>query len=74
MKPKSLPFIAFEHKRDAYGFAVRPQHLQRYKEYAGIYKVEDTRPLTFFNLHCLVWTSYMPSGAVFAGGGRGEIR
>lgn len=25
--------------RDAYGFAVRPQHLQRYKEYASIYKV-----------------------------------
>ncbi|CAL4908616.1 unnamed protein product [Urochloa decumbens] len=41
MKPKSLPFIAFEHKRDAYGFAVRPQHLQRYKEYAGIYKEEE---------------------------------
>ncbi|VAH08272.1 unnamed protein product [Triticum turgidum subsp. durum] len=43
MKPKSLPFIAFEHKRDAYGFAVRPQHLQRYKEYAGIYKEEEER-------------------------------
>ncbi|XP_006655389.1 uncharacterized protein LOC102715211 [Oryza brachyantha] len=41
MKPKSLPFIAFEHKRDAYGFAVRPQHLQRYKEYASIYKEEE---------------------------------
>ncbi|KAL6619088.1 hypothetical protein ACP70R_034227 [Stipagrostis hirtigluma subsp. patula] len=41
MKPKSLPFIAFEHKRDAYGFAVRPQNLQRYKEYAGIYKEEE---------------------------------
>lgn len=25
--------------RDAYGFAVRPQHLQRYREYANIYKV-----------------------------------
>ncbi|KAF6146869.1 hypothetical protein GIB67_018522 [Kingdonia uniflora] len=24
--------------RDAYGFAVRPQHLQRYREYASIYK------------------------------------
>ncbi|XP_062231618.1 uncharacterized protein LOC133929049 [Phragmites australis] len=41
MRPNSLPFIAFEHKRDAYGFAVRPQHLQRYKEYAGIYKEEE---------------------------------
>lgn len=25
--------------RDAYGFAVRPQHVQRYREYANIYKV-----------------------------------
>ncbi|XP_042475002.1 uncharacterized protein LOC122057073 isoform X2 [Macadamia integrifolia] len=35
------PLITFEHKRDAYGFAVRPQHLQRYREYANIYKVEE---------------------------------
>ncbi|RCV28017.1 hypothetical protein SETIT_5G371900v2 [Setaria italica] len=41
MKAKALPFIAFEHKRDAYGFAVRPQHLQRYREYANIYKEEE---------------------------------
>lgn len=25
--------------RDAYGFPVRPQHVQRYREYADIYKV-----------------------------------
>ncbi|KAK3151270.1 hypothetical protein QOZ80_3AG0243810 [Eleusine coracana subsp. coracana] len=31
----------FEHKRDAYGFAVRPQHLQRFREYAKIYKEEE---------------------------------
>ncbi|XP_043724214.1 TBC1 domain family member 9-like isoform X2 [Telopea speciosissima] len=36
-----IPLITFEHKRDAYGFAVRPQHLQRYREYANIYKVEE---------------------------------
>nr|DAD26016.1 TPA_asm: hypothetical protein HUJ06_027484 [Nelumbo nucifera] len=42
MKGKSLnPLITFEHKRDAYGFAVRPQHLQRYKEYANIYQEEE---------------------------------
>ncbi|XP_009420344.2 uncharacterized protein LOC104000116 [Musa acuminata AAA Group] len=41
MKGKSLPIITFEHKRDAYGFAVRPQHLQRYREYANIYKEEE---------------------------------
>ncbi|XP_057989459.1 uncharacterized protein LOC110645444 isoform X2 [Hevea brasiliensis] len=35
------PLIAFEHKRDAYGFAVRPQHVQRYREYANIYKEEE---------------------------------
>ncbi|OAY74320.1 TBC1 domain family member 8 [Ananas comosus] len=33
--------VTFEHKRDAYGFAVRPQHLQRYREYAKIYKEEE---------------------------------
>ncbi|KAJ6767923.1 TBC1 DOMAIN FAMILY MEMBER GTPASE-ACTIVATING PROTEIN [Salix koriyanagi] len=27
--------------RDAYGFAVRPQHLQRYREYANIYQEEE---------------------------------
>ncbi|KAG8390651.1 hypothetical protein BUALT_Bualt01G0105800 [Buddleja alternifolia] len=27
--------------RDAYGFAVRPQHLQRFREYANIYKEEE---------------------------------
>ncbi|CAI9772437.1 unnamed protein product [Fraxinus pennsylvanica] len=35
------PVISFDHKRDAYGFAVRPQHLQRYHEYANIYKEEE---------------------------------
>ncbi|KAL5569194.1 hypothetical protein UlMin_025769 [Ulmus minor] len=35
------PLVAFEHKRDAYGFAVRPQHVQRYREYANIYKEEE---------------------------------
>ncbi|KAL4576398.1 hypothetical protein LXL04_012491 [Taraxacum kok-saghyz] len=35
------PLVAFEHKRDAYGFAVRPQHVQRYREYASIYKEEE---------------------------------
>ncbi|KAJ1385821.1 Rab-GTPase-TBC domain [Sesbania bispinosa] len=35
------PLITFDHKRDAYGFTVRPQHLQRYREYANIYKEEE---------------------------------
>ncbi|XVE75298.1 hypothetical protein DITRI_Ditri12bG0083400 [Diplodiscus trichospermus] len=35
------PILTFEHKRDAYGFAVRPQHVQRYREYANIYKEEE---------------------------------
>ncbi|KAL2323849.1 hypothetical protein Fmac_022907 [Flemingia macrophylla] len=35
------PLVTFEHKRDAYGFTVRPQHLQRYREYANIYKEEE---------------------------------
>lgn len=33
--------ISFEHKRDAYGFALRPHHVQRYGEYANIYKEEE---------------------------------
>ncbi|PIN16725.1 Ypt/Rab GTPase activating protein [Handroanthus impetiginosus] len=35
------PVVSFDHMRDAYGFAVRPQHLQRYREYANIYKEEE---------------------------------
>ncbi|XP_073019690.1 uncharacterized protein [Primulina eburnea] len=35
------PVVSFDYKRDAYGFAVRPQHLQRYREYANIYKEEE---------------------------------
>ncbi|XP_047325829.1 TBC1 domain family member 8B-like [Impatiens glandulifera] len=35
------PLVTFEQKRDAYGFAVRPQHVQRYREYATIYKEEE---------------------------------
>ncbi|XP_059462248.1 uncharacterized protein LOC132191314 isoform X2 [Corylus avellana] len=30
-----------EPRRDAYGFALRPQHAQRYREYANIYKEEE---------------------------------
>ncbi|XAR56119.1 hypothetical protein NMG60_11036458 [Bertholletia excelsa] len=37
----SPPLVSFDHKRDAYGFAVRPQHVQRYREYANIYKEEE---------------------------------
>ncbi|XP_020591844.1 uncharacterized protein LOC110032524 isoform X2 [Phalaenopsis equestris] len=41
MKAKSIPLVFFDHKRDPYGFTVRPQHLQRYQEYANIYKEEE---------------------------------
>lgn len=34
--------------RDAYGFAVRPQHLQRYREYANIYQVCFVSFILFF--------------------------
>ncbi|KAJ6983273.1 TBC1 domain family member 8B-like isoform X1 [Populus alba x Populus x berolinensis] len=38
----SLSQLDFEvYCRDAYGFAVRPQHVQRYREYANIYKEEE---------------------------------
>ncbi|GMP85299.1 hypothetical protein CsSME_00038509 [Camellia sinensis var. sinensis] len=35
--------------RDAYGFAVRPQHLQRYREYANIYEVFAIWVCSFWN-------------------------
>ncbi|XP_049407202.1 uncharacterized protein LOC125870742 isoform X2 [Solanum stenotomum] len=42
MTVKNSPFFPnFEPKRDAYGFTVRPQHLQRYREYATIYREEE---------------------------------
>ncbi|KAL9275981.1 TBC1 domain family member 8B-like protein [Drosera capensis] len=41
MAGKAPNVVALEHKRDAYGFPVRPQHVQRYREYANIYKVEE---------------------------------
>ncbi|KAH9307996.1 hypothetical protein KI387_035907 [Taxus chinensis] len=36
-----LPLANLELSRDVYGFTVRPQHLQRYREYARIYKEEE---------------------------------
>ncbi|XP_019102538.1 PREDICTED: TBC1 domain family member 8B-like [Camelina sativa] len=33
--------FASDHKRDAYGFSVRPQHVQQYREYVNIYKGEE---------------------------------
>ncbi|CAK9164761.1 unnamed protein product [Ilex paraguariensis] len=44
LKSSNFP-INFEPKRDAYGFTVRPQHLQRYREYADIYKEEEVERL-----------------------------
>ncbi|GFY84607.1 Ypt/Rab-GAP domain of gyp1p superfamily protein [Actinidia rufa] len=44
----SPPLLSFEHKRDAYGFAVRPQHVQRYHEYANIYKEEEEESTGYF--------------------------
>ncbi|XP_057984239.1 uncharacterized protein LOC131168653 isoform X2 [Malania oleifera] len=42
MTEKTLNLLAnVDSRRDAYGFAVRPQHLQRYREYADIYKEEE---------------------------------
>ncbi|KAJ4825968.1 hypothetical protein Tsubulata_007727 [Turnera subulata] len=42
MQEKSFNLLhIFEHRRDAYGFVLRPQHVQRYKEYSSIYKEEE---------------------------------
>lgn len=46
MAIKSSNFLPFlEPRRDEYGFTVRPQHLQRYREYANIYKEEEDERL-----------------------------
>ncbi|XP_018458148.1 uncharacterized protein LOC108829000 isoform X3 [Raphanus sativus] len=37
----SSPLFASDHKRDAYGFSVRPHHVQRYREYVKIYQEEE---------------------------------
>ncbi|KAG6551670.1 hypothetical protein Mapa_006757 [Marchantia paleacea] len=38
-KPRAPAYV--EHSRDMYGFMVRPQHLERYREYCPIYKEEE---------------------------------
>ncbi|KAI9392763.1 hypothetical protein POPTR_006G133400v4 [Populus trichocarpa] len=42
MMEKSFNLLhIIQHRRDGYGFALRPQHIQRYREYANIYKEEE---------------------------------
>ncbi|KAL5546250.1 hypothetical protein UlMin_005937 [Ulmus minor] len=42
MADQSFHFLnALEPRRDSYGFALRPQHAQRYREYSNIYKEEE---------------------------------
>ncbi|KAK9291054.1 hypothetical protein L1049_009239 [Liquidambar formosana] len=41
MESSLNPLLQLESRRDAYGFTVRPQHLQRFREYANIYKEEE---------------------------------
>eukprot|EP00258_Populus_trichocarpa_P043733 XP_024459752.1 TBC1 domain family member 8B isoform X5 [Populus trichocarpa] len=42
MMEKSFNILhIIQHRRDGYGFALRPQHIQRYREYANIYKEEE---------------------------------
>ncbi|CAO2826206.1 unnamed protein product [Amaranthus hypochondriacus] len=41
LKSTNNPLSSLQNKRDAYGFAIRPQHVQRYREYATIYQEEE---------------------------------
>jgi hypothetical protein len=43
--------------RDGYGFALRPQHIQRYREYANIYKVWQTHTHTHTHTHIYMLSS-----------------
>ncbi|KAJ4903894.1 Ypt/Rab-GAP domain of gyp1p superfamily protein [Raphanus sativus] len=61
----SSPLFASDHKRDAYGFSVRPHHVQRYREYVKIYQEEEEgergrtekKVLRFHQ----IWTEIRPS-------------
>jgi hypothetical protein len=43
--------------RDMYGFAVRPQHLKRYREHASIYKVCVCMLCMYVIGFCSLWMS-----------------
>ncbi|XP_038904800.1 ecotropic viral integration site 5 protein homolog isoform X2 [Benincasa hispida] len=46
-----------EPRRDAYGFALRPQHTHRYREYANIYKEEEEE-------RCDKWKNFLDRVAI----------
>ncbi|KAK2647674.1 hypothetical protein Ddye_015163 [Dipteronia dyeriana] len=41
MRSNLLHTFQHQHTRDAYGFALRPQHIQTYRKYIGIFKEEE---------------------------------
>ncbi|TYI87455.1 hypothetical protein E1A91_D04G136400v1 [Gossypium mustelinum] len=43
-------FQSVEPKRDTYGFAVRPQHIQTYRHYVNIYKKEEKERLNIWKV------------------------
>ncbi|KAF3554111.1 hypothetical protein F2Q69_00017636 [Brassica cretica] len=60
------PLSASDHKRDAYGFSVRPQHVQRYREHVKIYQEEEEersdRWNSFLEDHGSSEEKYLPPG------------
>lgn len=47
--------------RDGYGFALRPQHIQRYREYANIYKVWQTHTHIYMLSSCFLFKCFFSS-------------
>ncbi|KAJ8899769.1 hypothetical protein K2173_019469 [Erythroxylum novogranatense] len=41
MADNNKAFLVEHRRRDSYGFALRPQHIERYREYVSIYKEEE---------------------------------
>uniref|UniRef100_A0A0D3C539 Rab-GAP TBC domain-containing protein n=2 Tax=Brassica oleracea var. oleracea TaxID=109376 RepID=A0A0D3C539_BRAOL len=60
------PLSTSDHKRDAYGFSVRPQHVQRYREHVKIYQEEEEerwdRWNSFLEDHGSSEEKYLPPG------------
>ncbi|KGN58921.1 ecotropic viral integration site 5 protein homolog isoform X2 [Cucumis sativus] len=52
MAERSIMLHILEPRRDAYGFALRPQHTHRYREYANIYKEEEEE-------RCYKWKNFL---------------
>lgn len=64
----SVPVANTELSRDVYGFTVRPNLLQRYKEYAVIYKEEEAERSARWERFLTTYSESAPSSAKYLSG------